>query len=204
MKDSLKVVLPENISEITLEQYQKYTALIKRDSLPKVEFDRRKISIFTSIPYRNIKDISQKDYDGVLSQIDKALNVDAPFKNKFTLNGVTYGMIPNFDKISNAEFVDLSEYGTDIETLHKLMSIIFRPVTNSDALGNYVIEPYTGTEKYGNTMKDMPINIVNGALEFFFLLAKELRIHTQRYTDQLQAKVEVLQATLKSGAGMQQ
>lgn len=200
----MKVTLPENISDITLEQYQKYVALVKRESLPKVEFDRRKISIFTNIPYRKIKDISQKDYDGILNQIDIALNVDAPFKNRFALHGKDYGMIPNFDKISNAEFVDLSEYGTDVETLHKLMAIIFRPITNKDALGNYVIEPYTGTEKYGDTMKDMPINIVNGALEFFFLLAKELRIHTQRFTNRLQAKVDKLQAISQSGGGTPQ
>ena len=178
----MKIVLPENISDITLEQYQRYYKLLLRDDLTELNFNKRKIEIFTGLPYRKVKDISHKDYAEILKQIDTALNVDSAFKNTFTLNGIDYGFIPNFDKITTAEYVDLSTFGTDIETLEKTMAVLFRKVTKKDKFGNYQIEYYDGTEEKAEVMKDAPLNIVNGALVFFYSLAKELRNNIQRFT----------------------
>ena len=56
-------------------------------------------------------------------------------------------MIPNFDKITGGEFLDLSEYENDDENLHKLMAVLYREVDKEDAFGNYSIKPYNGTEE---------------------------------------------------------
>ena len=44
-------------------------------------------------------------------------------KNKptFFIKDVEFGFIPNLDKITGAEYFDLSKYGQDNETLHNLM-----------------------------------------------------------------------------------
>ena len=195
------IKLPENIEEITLEQYQRFDKLTKREDLNELSFNKRLIEIFTELKYRDIGNISHKDYKDVLEQITKALSQDVEFKNRFEIGGVEFGFIPNLDDMSTAEFVDLSKWGVEIENFNRIMAVLFRPIVKSDRFDNYEIESYNGTDKYNVLMKQMPMNIVNGALGFFYHLAKELRIHTLRYTKEVQAKEGVLQTTSINGGG---
>jgi hypothetical protein len=200
----MKIVLPENIQDITLEQFQKYALLLKREDLDDYQFNKRKVEIFTSIKYHDLNNVANKDFEDILKQIDVALNADVPFVDRFKLNGVEFGFIPNFDKITAKEFTDLSLYPLeDIETYHKLMAILFRPVIKDDAFKNYDIETYNGTERYAEIMKRTPMNIVNGSLIFFYNLANELEQAIQRYTMQELKKVQKHQTTLKNGDGIQ-
>ena len=66
----------------------------------------------------------------------------------------------------------MTDYGTDIDKLHKLMAILFRPIKNKDRFGNYKVKKYKGTAKYCELMKKMPLNIVNGSLVFFCNLSR--------------------------------
>jgi hypothetical protein len=200
----MKIVLPENIQDITLDQFQKYALLLKREDLDDYQFNKRKVEIFTSIKYHDLNNVANKDFEDILKQIDVALNADVPFVDRFKLNGVEFGFIPNFDKITAKEFTDLSLYPLeDIETYHKLMAILFRPVIKDDAFKNYDIETYNGTERYAEIMKRTPMNIVNGSLIFFYNLANELEQAIQRYTMQELKKVQKHQTTLKNGDGIQ-
>ena len=195
----MKVILPEDISEITLGQYQEYIKLLdfKGEDLKK-----KKVCLFTGLSTKTLKQISLKDFEEMSDQIDRALDQISDFKNRFTLNGIEFGFIPNFDNITTAEFVDLSKYNTDPETLHNLMAILFRPITKK-AFSTYDIELYNGTGQYSEMMKDAPMNIVNGALVFFYNLQNELLVSIQKSTEEVQKKVERLQTILKNGDGMQ-
>src|SRR5690606_2396064 len=104
---------------------------------------------------------------------------------------IEYGFVPNLDKITTREFVDLSTSGVEVEELHKTMAVLFRKVTDKDAFKNYKIEYYSGTEETAEAMKDMRMNIVNGALLFFCNLARELKISIQKSTQAEQARVTV-------------
>lgn len=200
----MKVTLPENISEITLQQYQRFNELEQRN-LDANEFNRRVISLFTNIKYNDTKLISNKDFDELSVIIDNAINTDAEFKNKFTLNDITFGFIPNFDKITVAEFVDLSLYPIDkISDLHKLMAILFRPIVSTNKKGDYLIESYENSAKYSEIMKQAPLNVVKGAIVFFCNLAKQLETATQKYTIEQLAREQEQSGTLKNGVGILQ
>jgi len=201
----MKVRLAENISEITLEQFQNYSKLVERKDLDEYQFNKRKVSIFTGIKYKDLDNINQLDFVDILTQIDLSLNVDAEFKPRFEMGGVEFGFIPNFDKMTTKEFVDLSLYPvSDVETYHKLLAILFRPIKNKDTFGNYKLKNYNGTEKYAELMKQTPMNIVNGALVFFCNLANELQQSTKRYIQEELKKAEKQVTTLKSGDGIVQ
>ncbi len=200
----MKLKLPENIEDITLDQYQKYTVLVGREDLDEISFNKRLISIFTDLKFRDIEKVAYKDYELIVAQITLALTQEAEFKSTFKINGVEFGFIPNLNDISTGEYVDLSTHGTTIENMHKVMAVLFRPIKSKDFFGNYEIEPYTGTKQYAELMKYTPLSIVNGALVFFYNLSKELRIATQKYTIAVQAKVNELQAISKNGDGTQQ
>jgi hypothetical protein len=184
----MKITLPENISDITLNQFQRYSELVEREDLTDKQKNDRKISIFTSINHKESGSISSVDYNEILEQIDSALNQTVEFKNTFKMGGVEFGFIPNLDEITQGEFIDLSTYGMSAENLHKVMAVLFRPIKNKDGFKNYSVVGYDGTKQYAEVMKQMPLSIVNGALVFFLNLANELTIHTQKYMSLAQAR----------------
>ncbi len=200
----MKVILPENIKDITLGQFQKYNELLKRDDLDEYNFNKRKIEIFSNIKRNEIDNISIEDYKDIIFVIDYALNQNVDFEPLFFIDDIEFGFIPNLDKITMEEFVDISNYGSEVETLHKLIAVLFRPVKNKDIFGNYKIYDYKGSEKFSNIMKRTPLSVVNGALVFFSNLANELTSFTQRFIEEEQARESKQATTLISGDGMQQ
>jgi len=197
----MKIILPESIQDITLHQFQLYNELLERTDLDEYNFNKRKIQIFTGLERNRIELISAIDYKEITEQIDLALNQTVEFKPTFFIKDVEFGFIPNLDKISQGEFVDVSNYGTDVKEMHKLMAVLFRPIKNKDSLGNYEIINYQGTKQYADIMKHMPLSIVNGALVFFSSLANELVNYTQKYMQAEQEKEKVQRTTSKSGGG---
>lgn len=185
----MEIIIPENIAEITLGQFLKYEEL-QAAELDVLTFNRRKISLFTGMPFKDTAHLRQKDYDRLTGLIDAALATDVEFVNRFTLNGIEYGFIPDLDKITIAEFADLSNYGATPETLHRTMAVLFRPIINTNG-DNYEIMPYKGTEEFAEVMRDMPLNCASGALVFFWSLANELQTVTQRcLTQELQKEMK--------------
>jgi len=198
----MKITLPESIADITLHQFQLYNELLERTDLDEYNFNKRKIQIFTGFERKRIDLISTTDYNEIINQIDLALNQTVEFQPTFFIKDVEFGFIPNLDKMTQGEFIDVSNYGTDVNELHKLMSVLFRPIKKRDAFGNYEIINYKGTKQYSDIMKHMPLSIVNGALVFFSSLANELLSYTAKYMAVEQAKENQHQTTSINGGGM--
>lgn len=198
----MKILLPENSSDITLLQYQKYYDLLQREGLDEYQFNVRKLQIFTGLKPNEIESLEQKDINDMLAQIELALNSPVEFVDRFSIEGVEFGFVV-LDKITGAEYFDLSKYGDNVETLQNLMAILFRPIKDKDAFGNYSIQPYNGSAEWSELMKLTPMNVVNGALFFFVNLSKELVSYTLRYTEGEQAREKLQASTLKNGVGMQ-
>jgi len=202
MKENIKISLPEDISDITLEQSQKYLAIIKRDDIDVNNKTKRIIGLFTGLKRRDVELIDMVDYDAIVNQINKALDSDVEFKHRFTLNGVEYGFVPKLDEITAGEYIDLASYSNSHETLNKVLAVLFRPIILSDAFGNYEIESYSANSDYADIMMQAPMNIVNGMLVFFCLLSSELQIHTLKYIATVRAEARLKQViTLRNGDG---
>jgi len=184
----MKVKIAEDLSEITLLQFQKYELYLQGE--PNL---LQKIQIFTGISQEELSKVPMIDLQELELLIDKALDRPQPFVNRFKLGGIEFGFIPNFDKVTFAEFKNLHDYADSVEELHKTMAILFRPIKNKFSFRKnklYQIEEYKGTEQYAEIMKLMPMNIVTGALFFFLNLSTELLTHTQKYMEEEQVKVE--------------
>jgi hypothetical protein len=189
MTETIKISVPENIADITLDQYVKFEALRAReDKMTEQRMIERVISLFTGMKKQDVKKLVYTDYEGLMAQIIAACEQDVEFEERFMLNGVEYGFIPNLDEITTAEYVDLSTIGMDFKEMHKIMAILFRRVTNEDAFGNYEILPYKYDKALCEEMRQCPMNIVNGALVFFWSLSRELKQAIQRFTNQVEEK----------------
>ena len=183
----MKITIPENIKDITLRQLQDITLFASKEGVTELQVSHEKIRVITGIDLSTAT-ISQNDFEDLIESIDKALNTPADFQKILKMNGVDFGFHPNLDNMSSDEYYDLMEYGDNTETLHNLMAILFRPLDGKDKFGNYKIETYEGTEESKELMKDMPLNLVNGALVFFFNLSKELRLNIHKYLKEMEAK----------------
>lgn len=199
----MRILLPENIGDIKLSQFQQFNNLLEKD-LEDEELKKHIISIFTELELEQVSNVSQKDIESMYLQITTAINQDSEFTNTFKMDGVEYGFIPNLDLLTGAEWVDLSKYQTDIDNYHRLIAILFRPITKRDKFNNYSIEEYKGTSEYAEKMLNTPMNVINGALVFFYSLANELEISTQKFIAQARVKAHKHQTILRSGDGMQQ
>lgn len=200
----MRVTIPSNTEDITLEQFIKYEQLKDREGISDLEHSKRAISIFTNLPYQKIGKIKHTDYISLVNDIVTALNTPQPFKHRFELKGIEYGFTPNLNAGTMDEFMDMSEYQQGVENLPKLMAVLFRPIVKEDAFGNYKIAEYDGTRERAELFKDMPMNIVKGGVDFFLTLSQQLRRAIQKSTIAELARVQKHQSTLRSGVGMQQ
>ena len=57
----MKVIIPENINEVTLTQYQQYDKLINRTDLNDRDIVYRTVKIFTGLPFKTIEAMRYAD-----------------------------------------------------------------------------------------------------------------------------------------------
>ena len=197
----MKIRVPENISDITLEQYQRYHKLVERTDIDELNFNKRLVEIFCGISYHDSSKINAKDYLEIIEMVKFAIGQDSDFVQRFEMNGLEFGFIPNLNDMTFDEYRALSNFGVEVDNLHLLMSVLFRPITNTDSFGNYSIMPYTGIKEYSDVMKQTPMNVVNGALVFFLNLSRELNSHIQKCIVQEQVRVNKRATISENGIG---
>lgn len=165
----LKVNVPTTLSEITLDQYQRF-ARVQGDE----EFLTHKmLEIFCGVPLADLPNVRIKDVSHVSKHIIQMLNEKPKLTTKFTIGEHKFGFIPELDNITYGEFIDLDTYMQDVQDLHKTMAVLYRPIV-SEVKGRYLIEPYESAGKYEDLMKDAPMDVVMGASLFFYRLGNEL------------------------------
>ena len=178
----MKVLIPENIADISLKQFQDNFEFSEKEDVSDAERDAEKIKIFTCLSYKQIESISKTDFDTLVNSINEALNTPVEFEKTFEMGGVTFGFHPNLDQMNASEYTDLMTYSGKADELHKLMAILFRPINGKDVLGNYTLVKYDGTDEFATKMKEMPLHIVNGSLFFFLNLSRELQSSILKYS----------------------
>ena len=185
----MKIKLPDSQDEITLEMYNDFILLDSdADNYEDLIF-----SLFTGIDVEDMLSVSKKDIDSVLKHIYKAIQVKGVFTNRFTINGLELGFIPNLDNITAGEYTDLVSYSSKEvdgynKDLNKLLAVLYRPVNGVDSFGNYKLKKYEGTKDHLEYVNKLPMSIVNGCLGFFLTLSNDLENHIQASMEVEQAK----------------
>ena len=161
----VELVIPSNLSEITLGQYQEF----KQKEEPEIE---DLLSCFLNLTSKQINHIKAADIDYLVNHLNGLFDKDHQHVDRFALNGVTYGFIPNLDDITYGENKDVTTYINDWQDIHKAMAVLYRPIKHT--LGTkYTIEEYTAEED-AELMRSMPLSAVLGSMVFFYNLTNEL------------------------------
>lgn len=177
----ISLQLPNDIYSIKLKDYQKYLKLI--DSNPDAErefFDIKLMEIFCDLKYKDIEGLPVGAFMDSVEYVEDVFQEKTPLTRRFKMEGkdgaiVEFGFIPNMDKITMGEYIDLNTYFEDFDNLHKAMAVLYRPIhPDYKNRENYKIDSYKGTEAFSELMKDMPLGIALGARVFFYRLGIRL------------------------------
>ena len=178
----LAITIPTDLSEIKLGQYQKFLKIA--DQNDESEFIHHKmIEIFCNVELKYVTQFKRKQIVEIVTTINSLFEKIPPFKNRFTLDGIEYGFIPNLDDISQGEYMDLDNYIVDVADLHRSMAVMFRPI-KSKLKDKYIIEPYEGSDVYAEKMLDAPLDVVLASRVFFYHLGSELLKSTLTYLEE--------------------
>ena len=189
----IEINVPTSLNEITLEQYQKF--LKASEENPEGSFlDAKMIEIFCGIPLSESYKLKMSSVQAIVDILTEMLNETPAHINKFSLDGVQYGFVPDLDEMSLGEYVDLDGNASDWQKMHIAMNVLYRPVI-TDKVGKYNIKEYTADDP--SKMKDMPLGVALGSLFFFYNLGIELSKHTILSSSN-QQEMETIQELLTS------
>ena len=201
----VEINVPDSLSEIKLEQYQKFKALNTDENSESPFLLQKMIEIFCNLNLKEVATIKYKSVQVIVEHLNKVFSVKTDLKNTFKLKGVEYGFIPVLDDMSLGEYIDLDNYIGDLDNMHKAMNVLFRPIENKRGVKYNVIE--YGKQDNSQVLKDMPLDIVLGAMVFFYHLNNELLTITLSYLEEemhQEMTLEQRQTLERSGLGINQ
>lgn len=199
------IYIPDELSDITLEQYQKFAKLNTEENQNTNFLLHKMVEIFCRLDLKDIARIKFNYVTQIVNDLNNIFNTKTELIPTFKMKGVEYGMIPKLDDITLGEYIDLDNNISDWETMHKAMAVLYRPIKLKKD-HRYQIEEYTGEEDAAK-FKDMPLDVVMGSLVFFWSLSSELLQTTLKYLAQEMKEELTFQQRVileESGVGINQ
>ena len=199
------IYIPDELSDITLEQYQKFAKLNTEENQNTNFLLHKMVEIFCRLDLKDIARIKFNYVTQIVNDLNNIFNTKTELIPTFKMKGVEYGMIPKLDDITLGEYIDLDNNISGWDTMHKAMAVLYRPIKLKKD-HRYQIEEYTGEED-AVKFKDMPLDVVMGSLVFFWSLSSELLQTTLKYLAQeMKEELTTQQRVLleESGVGINQ
>ena len=186
----IELTIPTTLNDIKLAQYQKFLKVVEENE--EGEFVQQKmVQLFCGIDLKDVASIRYKDVAEITANINNLFTKENHFIQRFKMGGVEFGFIPNLDEMTTGEYMDLDSYITDWNTMHNAMAVLYRPITNK--LGTkYQIEDYKGSVTYADVMRHAPLDVVLGAMVFFYTLGNDLLKSTINYLEKNQEVQNIL------------
>jgi len=201
----IQIQVPTSLSEITLDQYQRFNKINTEENQDTNFLMHKTVEIFCGLQLKDIAKIKMQSVKSVLKDIDNIFAEKPDLISTFKLRGKEYGFIPKLDDISLGEYIDLDDSFTEWDDMHKAMAVLYRPITMRKG-DKYLIEEYNGTDD-AEIMKQMRLDVVMGAMVFFYNLNNELLQTILNYLNREvpnQMNTSQLQTLERNGVGINQ
>tara|TARA_R110001606_G_C15177044_1_gene628857 strand:- start:145 stop:798 length:654 start_codon:yes stop_codon:yes gene_type:complete len=194
-----ELIIPSDLSEVSLKQYQKFLKI--QDSNQDSYFLQCKmIEIFCNLDAKTVRLLKLSDADKVVELINNMFEAKPTLTRTFKIAGVEYGLIPDLDEMSLGEYIDLDTYLGDWENMQIAMNVLYRPIKNK-IKDKYTIKEYDVESK--DALKEIPLDIVLGAIFFLYNLGIELSQVMMDYSEEhLMDNLTHQQISPKNGDGI--
>jgi len=166
----VEVYIPDTLSEITLDKYQRYIK-IQENNTDENFLAIKMIEIFCGLRGDTIMAMKAKSIKDITLILTQMFNEKPELVKEFKMNGKTYGFIPKLEDMSFGEYIDLDTYIGDMDNIHRAMNVLYRPIKQKYQ-DKYLIEDYTGDDP--EKMKEMPMDAVLSSILFFYNLGMDL------------------------------
>ena len=185
-KKKLSFNIPESFDELNLGRYMRLMKVLKNDfenEVSDIEKVIRILNCITDIPKKDLYRLDLKSIGKLGVHLTKFLETvpNDELKHFIEVEGVEYGFHPKLVDMTLGEFVDLETYIENLEeNLHKILSILYRPVTAKKD-DKYRIEDYEPNEERAELFKKhLKVDDFNGASVFFYDLGTKLLINSNK------------------------
>jgi hypothetical protein len=168
----IEINVPDTLNEITLGQYQNFEKVNTEENKDTAFLLQKMVQIFCNLNLKDVATIKYKSVQEIALHLNKVFDTKHNLIPTFELGGVKLGFIPVLDDMTLGEYIDLDGNLGNWQTMHKAMSILYRPVTFSKG-HKYQIEEYKGIVN-DEAMKQAPLDVVFSAMVFFYHLSNEL------------------------------
>ena len=217
----LQVKVPRQLSDISLKEYQEYLKIyrqVEKDAEKDKDINKEQndflnlkaLEIFCGLELKESYKLPLNTFDAVLESVYGCFKEETPLIQRFKMTGsddvtVEFGFIPKLDEISLGEYIDLENYISDWDKMHKAMAVLYRPIV-AGKKGLYRIEEYEGADKWADVMKDAPVNVALGATVFFYRLGIKLSKYTMNsiLSEEMELTTQQRETLEQSGAGISQ
>lgn len=167
----MKVIIPETLNEISIKQYLDFKKLVSLEQ--SEDFVRlTMISIFCRLTINDVKKLPLEEFMSISAQLQNVLQEDKLHIERFTIDVIEYGFIPNLDNISTSEYLDIEAFKDDELSL---MALFYRPIT-ARVKNSYRIKEYNNDEiaERKEVMLKAPVSALFGSMVFFWNLSRDL------------------------------
>jgi hypothetical protein len=202
----MKIIIPETLNEVTLKQWVKYTEAVEKHKDDEAFLQMQLVSIFCNIRLIDVNQMQMKDFQEVCLHLTNMLQGEPKLVQTFEIDGVMFGLIPNFDDITAGEYIDLDRYlSKDEYDPYRAMAVLYRPIKIKKG-DTYEIEKYTGSDAYYIEMQKAPSGVFLGVLDFFLRIGQELLNHIPDYIKRELKRMSSEERLLleRSGGGISQ
>jgi len=190
----MKITLPEGYHEITVGQYKELYEVYNKEEFG-YQGIRRCIELLAGIEKGDLIHARFEDIEKATHKIKwlldepDALTMKSKLQARIVLNGRKYGFIPDWTRLTVAEFADLETYCSlgVYQNIDKMLSVLYRPIIKED-MDMYEIEPYEPNKERQHLMNECTMDVCVSAIVFFCNIQKAFVTITPPYLKKKEKK----------------
>jgi hypothetical protein len=171
-----EIVIPTSLSEIPLKSYQEFMKVVEKSNDDEF-IGQKTIEIFCGLKMKDVVKVKWSDVKSLTLHLNEIFKAKPKFQATFKIQDTEFGFIPNLEDMTFGEYIDLESNISNVETFHKAMAVMYRPITKK-VKDRYEIFEYKGTDEFSDVMKYASLDVVLGATVFFSTLGSDLVQHT--------------------------
>jgi hypothetical protein len=173
-----KYNLPTAWNEVSIGEYSKLMLELSKEGASEIQLILKSLEALLGIEVGKLSKVPIKQLKLAYAQLQELTSTmpNIELNRVIEIDGIEYGIIPDFNELTLGEFVDLDNYLQDSwNNLDNILSILYRPIINRDG-NSYIIEQYdlkTFRDRVNIFNNNLSIDTAYGALVFFYLIGKK-------------------------------